>query len=84
MDKKQGLVEARADQEEDAGISIQARENQRDLVIVKVAVEAKEKIDRRYKCRFRMSTPVGLKNLEDSRKVDSAGHLGEAEARYIT
>ena len=75
-------VEGKEDQVVDAEISIEAQANQRDLVMVKVAVEDKGKIDRRYKCRSQMNMPADLKSLEDSRKVDSAGYLGEAEEKY--
>ena len=52
------------------------------LVGVKVAVEDKGGIDRRYKCRSQMNIVADLKSLGDSRKADSAGHPGEVEAKY--
>ena len=47
MDKKQEEAKDKGNQVEDAEISIEARANQRDLAMVKAAVEVKERIDRR-------------------------------------
>ena len=47
MDKKQAAAKDEESREEDAGILIKAQANQRDPALVKVVVEAVEKIDRR-------------------------------------
>ena len=71
MDKKQVGDEDKEGQVGDVGISTEVQANQQDLVMVKVAVEVVEKIDRRYKCRFLKNIPAALKNLEIFRRVDS-------------
>ena len=48
MDKRVEAVKAKEGQGEDVEISIVARVGQLDLVMVKVAVEARVQIDRRH------------------------------------